>query len=302
MTKPSGLRRAKWIALAAAALGTCVGLAEGSAKAGETTEYSWGVVPQFAPARLIAAWRPILDRVGDRTGFRFRLVGAPQIPNFEVSFMEGRFDFAYMNPLHAMFAMRRGLYLPLVRDRGKTLQGILVVRRDGAIRSVEDLREARVAYPAPNALGASLVVRSDLLRNFGVRTDPLYVRTHSSVYLHVALGLTAAGGGVQTTLDRQPPEVRKRLRVLYRSDTFSPHPVMAHRRVAEAHREKVRAAFLELGRSESGRALLAAIPMSRPTRAVAEDYLALATMDLEKLMAPLGSVFRETAEQARGEK
>lgn len=150
--------------------------------------YDFGVVPQFAPRQLAAKWRPLLDDLHRRTGLNFRLIGAPQIPAFEKAFAAGAFDFSYMNPLHAMIAMRWGLYVPLVRDGGKRLQGFLVVAKTNPIQSVRDLEGRPVAYPAPNALGASLALRAELLTKFGVKTRPMYVKTHTSVYLHVALG------------------------------------------------------------------------------------------------------------------
>jgi phosphonate transport system substrate-binding protein len=249
--------------------------------------YDFGVVPQFAPRQLAAKWRPLLDDLHRRTGLRFRLVGAPQIPAFEKAFAAGAFDFSYMNPLHAMIAMRWGLYVPLVRDGAKLLQGILVVAKTNPMQSVRDLEGRPVAYPAPNALGASLALRAELLTKFGVNTQPLYVKTHTSVYLHVALGQAQAGGGVQATLDRQPARVRDRLRILYRTRTMPPHPVMAHKRVSKAHRDKVRRALLAMNETPHGAKLLSAIPMGRAVEATLDDYRTLEKMELEKLMTPI---------------
>jgi len=249
--------------------------------------YDFGVVPQFAPRQLASRWQPLLDDLSRRTGLKFRLVGAPQIPAFEKAFAAGAFDFAYMNPLHAMFTMRWSLYVPLVRDGGKKLQGILVVAKTNPIQSVKDLEGGTVAYPSPNALGASLALRSELLTKFGVKTQPFYVKTHTSVYLHVALGQVQAGGGVQATFDNQRPEVRDRLKVLYRTRTMPPHPLMAHKRVAKAHREKVRRALLAMNNTPHGAKLLSAIPMGRAVEATLDDYRLLEKMGLETLMVPI---------------
>ena len=255
------------------------------AGAGPTEEpqrvYTFGIVPQFNAARSLSIWKPILGEIEKRTGLKFRLVGSDGIPAFERQFSAGKFDFVYMNPYHFIRAERSQGYIPLVSDVGRKLFGILVVRADSPIRSVRDLEGKLVAFPAPNALGASLMIRADLKRKFGVDIVPRYVRSHSSVYLNVVLGKTAAGGGVQKTLEQQPPAVKDNLRVIYRTQEVISHPIAAHPRVPPKVREIVKQAMLALGETASGRAILAKVPIQRVGSVTAADYAPLAELDLE---------------------
>lgn len=246
------------------------------------TSYTFGVVPQFEPRKLADIWAPILAEITQRTGLKLKMVGSPKIPDFEVSFMAGEFDFAYMNPYHAMLAAREQDYQPLVRDGSRRLQGILTVRKDSPITAIGDLEGKKIAFPAPNALGASLIIRADLATIHNVDILPVYVQTHSSVYLNVVLGTAAAGGGVLASLNQQKQEVRERLRIIYKTRTMAPHPVTAHPRVPTADREKVRQAFLDMGGNESGAALLARIPIHQVVAADRRDYAELAGWGLEK--------------------
>ncbi len=66
--------------------------------------YIFGVVPQFEARKLAGIWLPILRELEKRTGLRFRMAGSQEIPDFERAFMAEKFDFAYMNPYHAMLA------------------------------------------------------------------------------------------------------------------------------------------------------------------------------------------------------
>ncbi len=262
------------------------GLGLGFDGARAATVYKFGIVPQFEPQKLYAIWRPILDQIEVRSGLRFQMVGAPEIPAFEAAFMAGEFDFAYMNPYHAMLASEQQGYEPLARDGGRRLFGILVVKQDSPIKALADLAGATVAFPSPNALGASLLVRADLQRLHGVVFTPLYVQTHSSVYLHVALGLAAAGGGVMSTLESQPPEIRNGLRILYKTREMAPHPITAHPRVPPVDRERVRRALIEMGQTAEGRALLEKVPMREVVAASIDDYLPLKDWGLETLYEP----------------
>lgn len=257
----------------------------GQAESPKNTIYKVGVVPQFEARRLHQIWRPILDELQRHTGYRFELVGSPTIPAFENEFMAGAFDFAYMNPYHLMLAHDTEGYLPLVRDRGRTLYGILAVRKDSNVKDIKDIKELQgkvVAFPAPNALGASLQIRQELKDYFGVQVKPRYVKTHDSVYLNVVLRQAAAGGGVQKTLARQRPEVRNALRVIHKTTPVPPHPLAAHPRVPAIVRERVRNAMLKIGVDEEGRKLLLRVPIKQLGLTSIDDYLPLRDLGLQR--------------------
>ena len=208
--------------------------------------YSLGVVPQFDARRTAKIWQPILDEVRQRSGIKLELKSSPNIPEFETQFKASEFDFAYMNPYHAIVANEKQGYTPMLRDNGRSLFGILVVKKDSPILAVNELDNKTVAFPSPNALGATLLPRAELDRKFNIKVNPLYVKSHSSVYLNVLLGKTVAGGGVQKTLSQQPDKVRDNLRILYKTNAVPPHPLTVHPRVDKSVTHKVRIAFLEL--------------------------------------------------------
>ncbi len=276
----SGRRRVGF-RVACAALLLAVGV--GGTRAADTAPegYSFGVVPQYNQRWLVAVWQPVLDELTRRTGLRFRLAGVPNNSDFERRLLDGEYDFAYMNPYHAMLAVRRQGYRMLVRDHAVYLYGVLVVPRDSPVRSPRDLDGKTVVFPSPNSLGASLLMRAELANKFRVRIVPHYVQTHTSVYLQVAQGLAAAGGGVQATLDSQPTPVRDRLRVIHTTTKVAPHPVAAHPRVPAAVQAKVRQAFLDMGAAPAGQALLANVPIRRIGPASGGDYVGMEQLGLK---------------------
>ena len=244
--------------------------------------YSVGVVPQFETRRISQIWQPVLDEVSRLSGEKLELKSSSNIPQFENQLNAGEFDFAYMNPYHALVANEKQGYKPLLRDNGRSLFGIIVVKKDSPIQAVSQLDGQTVAFPAPNALGAALLPRAEFDRNFNIKVDELYVKSHSSVYLNVLLGKAAAGGGVQKTLSQQPDIIRNQLRILHKTSKVPPHPLSAHPRVDKSVQDKVKAAFLELGNSEEGRALLKKIPMKKIGSASMDDYAPLREMGLDK--------------------
>jgi len=246
----------------------------------KANEYSFGVVPQFGARKLHAIWKPILNELSKKTGHSFKLIGTKTIPSFEYSFQQGEYDFAYMNPWHSLIAFERQGYVPMVRDNSRKLKGILVVRKDSGITRVKELDGQLVAFPSPNALGASLLIRADLKLLHGINIHPVYVDTHSSVYLNVALKQTKAGGGVYRSFNKQEPIIQSLLETLYETRPMSPHPISAHPRVPKVVVLQVIQAFLEMRDSPEKIRLLEQVPMSEPVRARLEDYLPLKEWNL----------------------
>ena len=244
--------------------------------------YTIGIVPQFEIRHIRKIWNPIIKEIEKNTGYKLKLIGSPTIPDFEREFNAGHFDFAYMNPYHILLARDSQGYIPLVRDNGRKLHGILVVRQNSGINSVKDLDGKKIAFPAPNALGASLLMRANLSNDYKIKFRPVYVKTHSSVYLNVAVKQTAAGGGVQKTLNQQRDNIKGALKILHKTPSVAPHPLAAHPRVPAEVREKIKNTFLLLGENAIGRSLLAKIPMKKVGEATMSDYTPLNKFNLEK--------------------
>jgi phosphonate transport system substrate-binding protein len=254
-------------------------LSAGSVHAAEQT-YTFAVTPQFEQRKLIAIWAPIVAEVEKRSGLSLKLTSMMSVPDFEKELTKASFDFVYCNPYNIIKSKPDPGYIPLVRDRS-LMHGLVLVRKDSPLTRIADLEGKTVAFPSPNALGASLLVRADLARLHHVNINPLYVKTHSSVYLHVVNGLADAGGGVETTLQEQEPAVRDAMRVLYTTREFPSLPVAANPRVPKADREKVRKALLELSATPEGKEMFERVPMQEPVATSLEDYAPMRSWGLE---------------------
>lgn len=241
-----------------------------------------GIVPQFEIRQTHDIWTPILAELKKRTGYTFKLSGSASIPDFEKQFSDGVFDFAYMNPYHILIANNKQSYVPLIRDVGSELRGILVVKK-GTSHNINALEGKTIAFPAPNALGASLMIRHALNNQFKLNYQATYVKSHNSVYLNVLLGLAAAGGGIESTLEQQPDDIRNNLDIIYRTKSFPSHPFVSHPRVPIEIQNSVQQAFLDFSNTPAGKTALSKIPFKQIGRANYGDYKPITDLDLEQL-------------------
>jgi phosphonate transport system substrate-binding protein len=204
---------------------------------------TFGIVPQQSASELARVWIPVLGALSERSGLSLRFATAPDIPAFEKRLAAGAYDVAYMNPYHySVFAQKPG-YVAFAKEKGRRLRGLVVVRKDSMIKDMKELAGQQIAFPAPAAFAATVLVRAEFER-MGVPITPVFVKSHESVYLNVAQRQIEAGGGITRTLQTMDAPVRDELRVLWQTKDYTPHAFAAHPRVPAADLQALRAAML----------------------------------------------------------
>ncbi len=234
--------------------------------------FTLSVVPQFPRLVIHDDWQPLLDYLSEAVGVEFELSLQDTIPLFESDFLEAKPDFLFLNPYHTVMAKNAHDYIPLLSDGSRKLKGILVVPSSGDIETIEDLDNTTVAFPAPNAFGASLYMRALLANDIGIDITPTYVETHANAYRHTLIGEAAAGGGVYNTFRKESEEFQAALKVLFETPGVTPHPLAVHPRVSEDIRDAVVAALLELTQTEDGRAMLQSVQLREPVAVTYEEH------------------------------
>ncbi|WP_432467601.1 phosphate/phosphite/phosphonate ABC transporter substrate-binding protein [Agarivorans sp. Z349TD_8] len=233
--------------------------------------YSFGIVPQQSATRLVEQWGPLLDAVSLASGYPLTFKTAPSIPEFEQRLANGDYDFAYMNPYHYQVFSANPGYQALAKSKDKTLQGILVVRADSEIQNIAQLSGDTLAFPAPQAFAASVVIRGYLAQQ-QLDFKSKYVGSHDSVYRAVAAGLYPAGGGIPRTFASIDPEILKQLRILWTSAGFTPHAIAVHPRVAPAVSSAVQQALIGLAEQPDDQLLLAELNIDGFVSAKDQDW------------------------------
>ncbi|MFK7966874.1 MAG: phosphate/phosphite/phosphonate ABC transporter substrate-binding protein [Burkholderiaceae bacterium] len=233
--------------------------------------FVFGVVPQQSAQKLAAKWSPVFNYLSKKSGHRLVFSTAKSIPEFEKRLANGRYDFAYMNPYHFTVFNRSPGYKAFGRQRNKKIKGIVVVPKDSPITSIDQLEDLQLAFPAPAAFAASVLPRAKF-RTEGISISPTYVRSHDSVYLAVSKGFFAAGGGVMRTFNNTDPEVRAKLRVLWTTQSYTPHAFASHPDIGDEVVADVARALVSMNDDPEGQALLATISFKGMQTASNQDW------------------------------
>ncbi|CUW41226.1 Putative periplasmic binding protein-related protein [Magnetospirillum sp. XM-1] len=248
----------------------------------EPQPLSFGIVPQAASSRLAEQWVPLLNEVSQRAGVRIAFRTTKDIPTFEAELGAGAYDLAYMNPYHYSVFHRHSGYQAFAKEKDRRLIGILVVRVDSPYRTIGNLADKSVIFPAPAAFAASILTQAEFARQ-GVKITPRYVSSHDSVYRGVSTGNFAAGGGITRTLDALPAEQRAELRVLATTREYTPHPFAAHPRVSPELIARIMAAMRSLQDDEIGRRVLEGVAMKGIEAGLDQEWNDVRALDIHLL-------------------
>ena len=216
---------------------------------------SLGVVPQQSASSLAKVWVPLAIFLSKKTGENIRFSTAPTIPEFEKRVAAGRYDIVYLNPYHyTLFSKSIGLRA-IARQKDKRIQGIIVVASDSEISNLAMLEKAEIAFPAPAAFAATVLAQANLtLRN--IAFTPRYVSSHDSVYAAVAKGLFVAGGGIVRTLSTLPKALSNKLKIIWRSEGYTPHAFAVSSTISPETAVKIQNALVSLNEQEEGKNIL----------------------------------------------
>ncbi|WP_415889408.1 phosphate/phosphite/phosphonate ABC transporter substrate-binding protein [Neptuniibacter sp. SY11_33] len=249
---------------------------------GHENVFTFGVVPQQAGKELVRLWTPVLRIVGHEVGATLNFETAPNIPEFERRLARGEYDFAYMNPYHYTVFHDTPGYLVFARQEDKALRGLIVVRQDSPLVSLDELDGKDIAFPAPAAFAATVITQAHLDRR-DINYTPLYVGSHDSVYRNVVSGLTHAGGGINRTLNTVSRDIREKLKVLWLSESYTPHAFAAHPRVPDKMVSLVQKALIGLKDIKRGREVLDQINFSGIVKAQDAEWDMVRELDISIL-------------------
>lgn len=250
-----------------------------------------GVVPQQAASDLAQGWIPLLREVSAVSGCEFRFATAPTITEFEKRLARGEYAIAYMNPYHYVVFHQAAGYLAFAREKDRKLRGLIVVRNDSAVSSVQELDGKEVAFPSPAAFAATVIPLAELKRG-GISVKPRFVASHDSVYLNVVRGLVVAGGGIERTLEAIDASVRDRMRVIWRSAEYPPHAFARLPGVPESVSRDFVDAMQKVASSAPGAELLKQIGFKGVVSAQDRDWEPIRALDIRVLDALLAEPAR----------
>lgn len=241
--------------------------------------YLFGIHPLHNPKRLFQVYQPLMDYLNRHLdGARLVLEASRNYAAYDEKLFSGHFHFSLPNPYQTVTAEEHGYRIFGKMGDDPNFRGILLVRKDGGIDTVADLKGKAVSYPAPTALAATMMPQWYLYTHgLDVMHDVenRYVGSQESSIMNVFIGETAAGATWPPpwkAFAKERPDVAEALEVKWETPPLPNNGLVVRNDVPKEVTETVAALLFSLHEHKEGRAILAPMELSRFEAADHDTY------------------------------
>jgi phosphonate transport system substrate-binding protein len=246
---------------------------------GSAPIYRFAIHPLHNPQKLTEIYQPLMDYLNRNIqGASFQLEASRDYHTYEAKFRAREAEFLLPNPWQTLQAMQAGYNVIAMAGDPEDFRGIILVRKNSAIRSPTDLKGKAVSYPSPTALAAAIMPQY-YLHTHGVNItkdiDNQYVGSQESSIMNVYLKQVAAAATWPPpwrTFQKDHPEEAAQLRLAWETAPLINNSVMARNDVPADLQARVRELLIKLGQSKEGRDTLRRMETARFLPAQDSDY------------------------------
>jgi len=224
----------------------------------------FGVLPLQSPTKLAAMFMPLTENLQQAVNMPVQFVTAPSFSQYMQRVKQRDYDLIYLNPLTYTEARKAG-YRVIVKVAEEPFTGILVVRKDGPIKTLQDAKQhtgLRLGFPDPNAFAATVMTRQ-YMQNQGIDVNRLfhvhYFGSQDSALMALYSGLVDIIGTWRPSLRSMPEDVREQLRIIAETPPQPQMPIAVSAAVSDTDRHRIKTCLLNLRRTQQGRKALAAL-------------------------------------------
>ncbi|MBI4665980.1 MAG: phosphate/phosphite/phosphonate ABC transporter substrate-binding protein [Nitrospinae bacterium] len=246
---------------------------------GGVKQLIFGVHPLHNPNKLFEVYGPIVDYLNENLkDVSLRLEASRNYDEFDKKLYARHFDLALPNPYQTIKAMKHGYHVYGKMGDDENFRGIILVRKDGVIREVADLKGKTVSFPAATALAATMMPQYYLhTHGLDINRDitVAYVGSQESSIMNVYIGKAAAGATWPVPwikFIKERPDIAEKLMVKWQTETLPNNSLVARDDTPAEVVERVGALLFTLQDSDRGRRMLEQIPISRFEKATDATY------------------------------
>lgn len=250
-----------------------------SQEGGPRHEYIVGIHPLHNPQRLLEIYGAIIDHLNaSMPEVEIRIEASRNYEEFEKKLYAGHFSFAMPNPYQTVRALRHGYRVFGKMDDDADFRGLILVRKDGPVQTLADLKGRSVAYPAASALAATMLPQH-WLQSQGIRVmedlDNRYVGSQESAIVALLRGHVAAAATwpVPWNIFReQHPDEAAQLQVMWQTGTLPNNAWVVREDIPPSDVRRFADLLFGLADSAAGRTMLQRVPVSRFVPAANDTY------------------------------
>jgi phosphonate transport system substrate-binding protein len=219
--------------------------------------------PLYNPQTISKLFQPLVDRINSRlTNGHVVLEASRDYQAYEQKFRARDGEILMPNPWQTLEAMKVGYHVIAMWGDAEDFRGVFIVRKDGDIKTPQDLKGKVVSYPSPTALAACLMPQFFLYQqgiNINQDIQNKYVGSQESSIMNVYMGDTAAGATWPPPwrlFQKEHPKEAAELSLAWETAPLLNNSVMVRNDVPPVVRDALQRTLLDLQQTPEGKAIL----------------------------------------------
>jgi len=218
-------------------------------------EIRFGTVPRLNAPELQSMFTPLADYLSGEVGEKVTIVIPKNFDGVGEMVKAGQMDIGFVNPLIYIQIREKVNIEPLALSSevksGTRLRGIIVVRKDSGISSLQDLKGKKFSFvdedsPAGHIFQKLLLSKAGFNVNKDIVMLP-YAKSHENAVTAVFNRTADAAGVREEQLDKMKGSLDvSQLKIIGYTDYFPNWPLFASPKLNHETAAKVRAAVLKL--------------------------------------------------------
>lgn len=220
-----------------------------------SAEIKFGTLPRLSAAELQTMYAPLAGYLAKETGEKVSIVVPKTFDDFKRAVKAGQIDIGFANPLVYVQVKEQVDVEPLALSSdmtsGTRLRGIIIVRKDSGINSLQDLRSKKISFmakdsPAAYLFQVLLLSKAGLVIHKDFTVLP-FAKRHDKIIKEV-LDKTADAGAVrEDEFEKMKNSADfSQLRIIGYTEYLPNWPAFATPKLNKAMANKIRAALLKL--------------------------------------------------------
>ncbi len=226
-------------------------------------ELIFGVHPYLNPKEMEKVYSPLISYLSQNIdGVEFKLEASKDYAHFEEKLYAGKFDFALPNPYQTIKSLSHNHKVIAKMVPDSDFRGVIVARRDKNIKSISQLKNQTMSFPAPTALAATMMPLYFLHSNgidVNKELNKKFVGSQFSSIMNAYTGDTVAAATWPPpwrAWSEQNPERAKEMELIWQTEPLPNNGVVANRRVDEKIIDKFQELIVKFRDEEIGKSTL----------------------------------------------
>ncbi|MFA6188624.1 MAG: phosphate/phosphite/phosphonate ABC transporter substrate-binding protein [Sulfuricurvum sp.] len=243
------------------------------------TIYIFGIYMGENPKSFFDIYQPMVDYINGRlTDSELRIEASRNYASYNQKLFSGHFDFALSNPYATVTAVEHGYRIFGKMGDDKNFRGLIIVRKDSNIKSVDDLRGKVISYPSSTALAAAIMPQWYFYKHgLDINKDITnsYVGSQESSIMNVYLrksDVACTWPPPWHNFVKKRPEMAKELMIKWETPSLINNGLVVRNDIPDTVVKQVGEIIFSLHTDEEGRKILGAMDLNRYEKADDQTY------------------------------